>query len=347
MVESIRITQKDVARAAGVSQATVSTVLNGGRAVVAQETAERIHAAIADLGYSPNRFAQALRTQKTMVIACVVPDLTNPFYPSLFTGVQRVSSEAGYDLVAIDTGGDRAQEMAVVNSAMQGRYDGVVGVFFSLSARDFERMISAGVPLVRIEASRKAGGPLAIDDLFVDNLAAAGKAVEALIALGHRDIAMLAGKGGPQAVRVEGYRRAVDAAGRAPSIWLDDSFTTEGGRQAARRLVASDTKVTAVFAANDLMALGAMQEFASAGIGVPGNISVMGFDDIMAAGFVTPGLSTVAVDQQGLGRRAAEMLLARISGDATGPGRTEEGAFRLMTRGSVAAPPSPNTKIVT
>lgn len=329
-----RITQADVARLAGVSQATVSTVLNSGVEAVAADTAARIEAAIAKLGYRPNRFAQALRTQRTMTIACVVPDLTNPFYPSLFLGVQETAELVGYNVVAVNTKGDRAREQGVAQAAEQGLYDGVVGVFFSLGAKDFKHMIGAGVPLVRIEASRKPGGPLAIDDLYVDNCAAARKSVEALIAMGHSKIAMVAGNGGPEAVRVLGYRSALEAAGLEPSIWEDENFSDESGRRVARRFLDAGGDATAIVAANDLMAIGVMQVLSAAGLRIPDDISVTGFDDILAAGLVTPGLSTVALDQEGLGRRAAQMLLERVTGKFKGPSRVEERPFYLRNRGS-------------
>lgn len=337
MTNAGRITQADVARLAGVSQATVSTVLNSGADLVAPDTAARIKAAMEELGYRPNRFAQALRTQRTMTIACVVPDLTNPFYPSLFIGVQETAESAGYDVVAVNTNGDRAREQGLVLAAAQGVYDGVVGVFFSLGARDFTQMIGVGVPLVRIEASRKAGGPLAIDDLYVDNCAAARRSVDALIAAGHRKIAMIAGSGGPETVRVHGYCSALKKAGLEPSIWEDENFSDEGGRRAARRLLEAHTGVTAIVAANDLMAIGVMQVLTAAGLSVPDDVSVMGFDDILAAGLVTPGLCTVSLDQDGLGRRAAQMLLDRMTGKFDGPARVEERPFYTRNRGSTGA----------
>ncbi|RYF33752.1 MAG: LacI family transcriptional regulator, partial [Cytophagaceae bacterium] len=127
-----RVTQRQVAERAGVAQATVSLVLNGGRDKVTTETAERVETAIADLGYQPNRFAQALRTRRTYIIACVVPDLANPFYPSLVVAVQRVVRAAGYEVITIDTEGELTNERQVVAAAQQGRFDGIVGVFFRL-----------------------------------------------------------------------------------------------------------------------------------------------------------------------------------------------------------------------
>jgi LacI family transcriptional regulator len=332
-----RITQRNVAKRAGVSQATVSTLLNGRRDLLALETAARIDAAIADLGYRPNRFAQALRTRKSMVIACVVPDLTNPFYPALFRAAQEVLGAAGYDMVAINTDGRADAEAAAIAGAEQGRYDGVFGVFFNSCASDFAAMLEVGVPLVRIEATYKKGGALAFDDLFVDNKNATYEATKYLISLAHRQIAMIAGEGGPQRVRVEGYCDALKLNGIKASIWLDPSYTYRGGRRAAEQMLDLGERPTGVLAANDLMAIGAMQVFAERGLSVPDDISVIGFDDIMAASLVTPPLTTVALHQVRLGVKAAELLLDRIVGPQGRPGRAIELPYEIISRGSVSS----------
>jgi len=150
-----RATQKDVAKAAGVSQATVSMVLSGGGGSIPAETWTRITNAAKELGYVPNRFAQALKTNRSMTIACIVPDITNPFYPSLIRGIQAVADGVSYDVIAVNTDGLPDRERHFLDWARQGRVDGVIGVFFTLRAGDFGPLVEAGVPVVRIEASRK------------------------------------------------------------------------------------------------------------------------------------------------------------------------------------------------
>lgn len=335
-----RITQKQVAEKAGVAQATVSLILNGGRERVSADTASRVDAAIKELGYQPNRFAQALRTQRTQVIACVVPDLANPFYPSLVVAVQKVARAAGYEVIAIDTEGRAANEQQVIVSAQQGRFDGIVGVFFNLSAADLAPLSHLGLPVVRIEASRKTGGPLPIDDLYIDNEAAAQALTRQLLKLGHRSIAMIAAPGGPQRVRVKGYLNAMAEANATPTVIDAPQFTLEGGRDAAGRILADHEQVTAIIGANDLMAIGVMQSLATGGISVPDRISVAGFDDIMASALVTPALTTVAQFQDRLGARAATILLGRLAANDLQPGRTEEMPFGIIIRASIAAPPA-------
>lgn len=329
-----RATQKDVAKLAGVSQATVSLVLSGGSATIPAETWERITQAAKQLGYVPNRAAQALRTSRTMTIACIVPDITNPFYPALIRGIQSVTDKVNYDVVAVNTDGNPERERHFLDWFRQGRVDGVIGVFFTLRARDFKPLVDAGVPVVRIESSRKRGGDIAIDDIYVDSQAAATEVTRFLNAKGHTRIAMVAGKGGPQGVRVEGYRTAMAAFGGTEHVVIEDEFSELAGVRAADAVLASGYNPTAIFAANDLMAIGVMQALRDRGIDIPGQIAVVGFDDISAARLVTPPLTTVAQFQADMGVRAAEMMMERLNGARATAGTVIEMPFTLIERGS-------------
>lgn len=329
-----RATQKDVARAAGVSQATVSMVLSGGGASIPEETWVRITQVAKDLGYVPNRFAQALKTSRSMTIACIVPDITNPFYPSLIRGIQSVADGQNYDVITVNTDGSAARERHFLDWARQGRVDGVVGVFFTLTAGDFRPLVEAGVPVVRIESSRKKGGEVAVDDIFVDSRAAALMVTRYLIEQGHSRIAMVAGRRGPQLHRIDGYRAALAERGFEEFVVVDEEFSELGGVRAAEAILAGEYKPTAIFAANDLMAIGVMQTLRERGIAIPDDVSVVGFDDISAAKLVTPTLTTVAQSQRQMGERAAQTLLERLRGTKTGPGTALEMPFDLVRRGS-------------
>ncbi len=331
-----RPTQKDVAEKAGVSQATVSMVLGDKLTTsIPEETVERIRAIAKELGYSPNRLAQALKTRKTMMIACIVPDITNPFYPRLVRGVQSAAQHQNYDVITLNTDGTREHESYYLRWAQEGRVDGVVGVFFNLRVPDFATAVQAGLPIVRIESSRKTGGRIAVDDIFVDSKAATIAVIDYMLGAGHRRIAMIAGSGGPQRVRVEGYRERLAAAGLEAMVVVDEAFSETGGSRAAERILASDFKPTAIFAANDLMAIGAMQALSSRGIDIPGDIAVAGFDDIPAAKFVSPSLSTVTQFQDKLGEKAAECLLERLNGSRSDGGLAYEMPYQLIKRSSV------------
>jgi LacI family transcriptional regulator len=325
-----------VARAAGVSQATVSMVLGGGRAhELPAETYEKVVKAARKLGYVPNRSAQALKTNRTMTLACVVPDVSNPFYPSLVRGVQSAADEAGYDVIAINTDGSAARELRFLDWSLRGGIDGVVGVFFSLRAPDFAPLAKTGICVARIETSSKRGGPLPIDNLFVDNDAAAHAATRYLIERGHRQIAMIAGHGGPESRRTGGYLRAIADAGLMPQLVAHREFSEESGYHATRQALDMPKRPTAIFAANDLMALGAMSAIREAELRIPDDIALMGFDDIFASRVVTPSLSTINQFQHDLGRVAAEMLIERIMElPRDTPGRRREMPFEIVRRQS-------------
>lgn len=331
-----RPTQKDIAIKAGVSQATVSMVLNAAiTPAVSADTVARIKNAARELGYTPNRFAQALKTRKTMTIACVVPDITNPFYPRLIRGVQTVAQAASYDVLTVDTCGTAEKEQSFLEWAGQGRIDGVVGVFFNLRVPDLKVLVQNGIAVARVESSRKKGGLLPVDDIYIDSRAASQAVVKHLWEAGHRRIAMVAGEGGPEVCRVEGYREQLAVFGAEPQVFSDAAFNEIGGRRAGEQILALKERPTAVFAANDLMAVGVIRAFRQHGLDIPEDISVIGFDDIPAASLVSPPLSTVNQFEQQLGEKAAAILLERLTGSRIDGGSMHEMPFELIERDSV------------
>lgn len=332
-----RPTQADVARLAAVSQPVVSYVLGGKSAApVSPETRARVLAAIDALGYVPDRAARSLRTRKTLTIAGVIPDITNPFYPAFERGVQDIAEHHGYDLIVYNTDGDRAKEERCLRALLDGRVDGVVAVFFHLSVRDLRPLLERHVAVVRLEAVPKRTGALPLDSIFVDNAAAARVAVAYLIDRGHRRIGMIAGHGGPREARLAGYRRALTERGllRDERLVRMTVFAESGGRAAMAGLLALSPPPTAVFAANDVMAMGALLALREAGLRAPDDVAVVGFDDIPAARLVDPPLTTIAQFPERLGRRAAELLFDRLGGAAPVPGRSEEMPFQLIVRES-------------
>lgn len=334
-----RPTQADVARLAKVSQTTVSYVLNGNPAIsVPEATRRRILDAVDELGYVPNGIARSLRTQRTYMIAAVIPDITNPFYPAFERGVQEAAEAGGYDLIVFNTGGVAEKEHRCVRSLQQGRVDGVVGVFFHLKAEDLRPLLERNVAVVRLEAVKKGASSLdlPLDNLYVDNVAASCAAVEHLIGRGHTRIGMIAGQGGPREARVRGYRAAL-AAHRLPpdeALIRDGDFSEDGGHRAMQSLLDGPRRPTAVFAASDVTAMGALVAIREAGLRVPEDVAVVGFDDIPVARLITPRLTTVAQFQENLGVRAAEMLLERLDGTAPEGGRSEEMPYELIVRES-------------
>jgi LacI family transcriptional regulator len=331
-----RPTQRDIADLARVSQATVSLVLNGvPDSSVPLVTQRRVLRVAKKLGYVPNRVAQSLRTQRTKTIACIVPDITNPFYPALERGAQISAETHGYDVLTYNTDGLPAKERKCLDRLLEGRVDGVIGVFFHLTARDLRPLLDRKIAVVRIEANPKKVGPWPLDNLFVDNVSGAKAATQYLIERGHRRIAMIAGTGGPESNRVKGYLQALSEIGLKPRLARDVDFNEKGGYRATKEILATGTRPTAIFAANDLMALGAMTAIREAKLTIPNDIALMGFDDIFAARFVTPPLSTINQFQDQLGQVAAEMVLERLNdlpNDA--PGRQREMPFEVVRRQS-------------
>ncbi|MCA9892170.1 MAG: LacI family DNA-binding transcriptional regulator [Anaerolineae bacterium] len=332
-----RVTQGDVAKKANVSQAMVSYVVNNNSSItIPDETRQRILDAMDELGYVPNITARRLRSSKTYTIAGIIPDITNPFYPAFERGIQDVVNQNNYDLIIYNTDGDAAMERKCLESMMQGRVDGIVGVFFHIRAMELINLIEQGLSVVRLEAMPKMPGSVPLDNIYIDNIAASRAAVEYLIGQGHTRIGMLTSKEGPARFREMGYREAMLAHQITidPELTRIGEYSEDGGYQAMTQLLALSALPTAIFAANDLMAMGAMLAIREKNLAIPDDIAVMGFDDIPTAKLVYPSLSTVAQSQREMGRTAAKMLFERLEGVAPEHGRSQEMPFELIIRDS-------------
>lgn len=334
-------TQADVARRAGVSQAMVSYVLNDNSNIsVPSETRQRIQAAMDALGYIPNKAARTLRTSVTRTIACIVPDITNPFHTVFARGVQTVTQARGYELILYNTDRSANLEQSALAFVQQGRVDGVIMTILHLQPEDL-------LPLLERDVAVVAQGPglmpleiegHALDSLHINDVAAASTAVSHLIEKGHTRIGLLAGQADtpPRKQRERGYRETLAAYG----IPVDEElirggdFEEEGGYRSMKDLLRISPPITAVFAASDLMAVGALQAIKESGSRVPEDIAVVGFDDIPLAKLTSPSLTTVAQFQDLMGQRAAEMLFARLNGTAPEAGRREEMPYELIVRES-------------
>src|SRR5215471_5661624 len=252
-----RPTIYDVARLAGVSTATVSRALNG-TGQIAPATREAIEAAVAELGYHPNTAARSLVTRSTQTIALLLPDISNPFYDALVSGIQRRALEAGHTMLLCTTEGDPEREEQYLNLLRAKQVDGVLVDGLVLPPDRVARFVRNGLPIVCLDRDVDAASvPL----VQVDNRLGARLATEHLLSLGHRRIAHVAGAPelGISEERIAGYNEALLDAGIRPDLALlaVGSFNEEGGYEAAKALLAS-AELTAVFAANDLSALGVM-----------------------------------------------------------------------------------------
>jgi LacI family transcriptional regulator len=330
-----RPTQRDIAEATGLSQTSVSLVLNRvAPSTVSEEARERILRTAQQLGYVPNRMARNLQSARTRTLACIVPDITNPTYPALIRGFQSAADAAGYDTMIFDTDGAPEREQRALQWLSQGHVDGVLALFFHVDEATLLASTRGRVAVVQIE-SQAYQPSRDIDKIYIDNAAAAQAMTEALISKGHQHIAMLCCALGPGAERQRGYHAAMRQAGLQPYLIAAEDFTQAAGLQAMTTELANHFRCSAVFAANDLLAIGVMAALRAAGRRIPDDVAVAGFDDIPAAQLLQPALTTVRRSEQAIGRFAAELLIARLDGpDADRPGRGFELPFQLVLRDS-------------
>lgn len=336
------VTIKDVARAAGVSVATVSRVING-KGPVRDATRERIAEVAATLRYVPHGGARSLITKRTDTVGVVLPDLFGEFFSELIRGMDLAARRRGYHLLISSSHADRSEVEAVLR-AMRGRVDGLVVMSPDVDARALKENLVATLPVILINSSVDG---LDLDSLRVDNVGGAAAMVRHLAGLGHRRIAIVRGAGGNNDAeeRLRGYREALAELGlpAEAELELPGDFSEEAGYRAGRRALALDPRPDAVFAANDSMAIGVLAALREAGIEVPGGMALAGFDDIPIAPFLTPPLTSVRVEIAELGARALERLVAILARGGAPAGRTEVVPTRVVVRascgsGAVATP---------
>lgn len=330
---SKRITMADVARDAGVSQMTVSRVINN-REGTSATTRRRVLDTIERLGYRPSGIARGLATNRTKTLGLIVPDVSNPFFSSVARGVEHVAHTAGYNVFLCNTEEDPERELAVLESLEEKQVDGLV-LCSSRLGEDALRDLVARQRAVVLVNRRLSGGP--VRSALVDDEAGGRLAVEHLLRAGHRRIGFLAGPPASHSgrERAKGYQAVLTAAGyhTGSSLSLPCSPDVAGGARATRQFLAEHPDATALFCYNDLVAVGALQACAELGIRVPGEIAIIGHDDIMLAALVTPSLTTCRVPRYELGVEAVRLLLAQLQAQ---PGECDEIVLRaeLVVRAS-------------
>ncbi|MEV0622058.1 substrate-binding domain-containing protein [Nonomuraea sp. NPDC050404] len=324
-----------VAELAGVSATTVSHTLNGRRPV-AGETRRRVLRAIEELGYRPNTLARGLRTSRSQTIGLIIPDITNPFYPAVARGLQDVLGPAGYDQIISNTDGVRRAERTAIEHMIARQVDGLAFAVFHTHAEHLLPAIEAGIPVVRLGGRQVQQG---VDLIHSDDEGGAAEATRHLLGRGYRRIAFVCGPAaeGPAAERVAGYRAALADAGLPAdrALVAHTEFSRAGGARGVARLLELPEPPDAVLCANDVMAIGALDVAARRGLRVPDDLAVMGFDDIDAAGLVSPGLTTMANPAREIGRATARRLLERLHGAIGEPSTELVVPTRLVRRQSV------------
>ncbi len=302
---------------------------------VREETRFRIRRVIEKLRYAPHGAARSLITRKTHTLGVLLPDLFGEFFSELIRGMDVAARKGGYHLLVSGSHEDRVETQELLR-AIRGRVDGLIAFSPELDARAFEENLPAGFPVVLLNGVVKKSG---YSSILVDNYGGAFAMVRHLIRLGHRRIAFVTGPAGNHdaSERLRGYREALDRHAGASPLEIPGDFREEAGYHAAARILRGRPRPTAVFAANDAMAIGLLCAFRERRIRVPEEIALAGFDDIPIARFITPPLTTVRVPIADLGSRATARLLRVLEGSDGRKGRQEILPTALVVRSSCGA----------
>ena len=334
------VTQADIARRAGVSQRTVSNVVNGLTSV-SPDKIERVNAAIHELGYSPSLAARSLRVGRSGVLQLVVPELDVPYFAELARGVIKCAEDQGYAVMVRQTLGDRERERDALEGSAAEYAEGTI--------------LSAVGPIEELMANRGFRSPVVligersgmgvVDHIGIDNVAAAEVATNHLLESGRRRVAFIGAHPDSSlrmaSLRYSGYKQALERAGAKvdPQLVVQTgSYHRGDGESAMAALLDSDIAPDGVFCATDLLALGAMKAIHERGLTMPGDVAVVGFDGLEEGRYSVPPLSTIEPDKGHIARASVETLLMRIRERESGASRSGlqdlEVPFSLITRGS-------------
>lgn len=306
------VTMREVAQKAGVSIKTVSRVVND-QGEIADSTRQRVMIAITELGYRPSRLARAMVTQRSHTVGLVIPDITNPFFPEVARGIQDLAKAKDYNVFICNTDEDALEDLQTLHSLADQAVDGII-IFSSMVSDDkLKSFADSFRPIVTI--NRQFEHP-SVSLVIVDNYRGARLAMTHFLEKGHTAIAMLTGNSAsPSKIRrVKGYCDALTEAGLPvkPEWIIPDTPSMTNGYTATRRLLTEYPEITAIFAYNDLLGLGALRACFELGRQVPADCAVIGFDDIQLASMVTPSLTTVHYDKYALGQMAMNRLFEMI-----------------------------------
>lgn len=329
------VTLKDLAARARVHPSTVSRVVNQDPGLrIAPATRQRIEALLKETEYRPNGVARGLKLRQTLVIAVVIPDITNPFFGALFRGIEDGAAPRGYQALLCNTDGSPDRQRAHLQALIARRVDGIIIASSFLKDPSVRWLRHQHIPYVLVNRFSEEGV-----DPFVgsDDVAGASLATRHLVGLGHVRIGHLAGQStvSTGVMRRRGYQAAIADAGLAvdPDLQVESGFAEEGGTRAAERLLALPNPPTAVFAVTDIAAVGAYGYARKIGLRVPADFAIVGYNDIPLAARLIPGLTTVHVPTHEFGSAASRMLLDQIDGGRITPKRI---VFtpQLVVRGS-------------
>jgi LacI family transcriptional regulator len=328
------VTIREVAEKAGASVTTVSHVINETRHV-SDEVRLRVLHAMKELNYRPNALARSLRMGQTHTLALILPDSSNPFFADVGRSVEDAAFQLGYSVILCNTQGDPRREDLYVDVLDKKQVDGIIFVATGEQVASLQFLRSRAMPVVVVNRDL---ANIDVDLIFTDNFQGGYLATCHLLALGHTRIACIAGPSDLTlgADRVDGYRRALEEAGLPyeESLVRAGDYKPASGFRVTSELLARRDRPTAIFACNDLMAIGALRAAVEAGCRVPGDLSVIGFDDIELARFTNPPLTTIAQDKTEIGSQAVRRLVEQITAKNNGTFHRSILATSLVQRAS-------------
>ena len=336
------VTIRDVARVAKVHPGTVSRALNvQTRALVNQETADRVMRAAEQLGYRPNPIARGLKTNRSYTIGVLIPDITNPLFPPILRGIEDRLDDAGYTSLIVNTDNDAERERSYLEALRARQVDGFISATARLDQEFLADLAAGGVPLVLVNRSLE---DRSVPAVTVDDRQGIRLAVEHVAQLGHSRIGHVAG---PQNIST-GHRRYLGFLEAMRAVGLDTlgehvrfsaSFTEAEGARVSSELLGAADDITAIVAANDRLAIGCYDTLEACGLRCPDDVSIVGFNDMPFVERLRPPLTSVRVPQREIGTEAANLLLQRL-GDGSQIPREILLEPTLVVRGSTAPPPA-------
>jgi LacI family transcriptional regulator len=307
-------TLKDVAKKSGVAVGTASAVINN-KSWVSEKIRRRVLKAIEELNYQPNQLARNFRTQKTNTIGIIVPDITNPFFPQVIRSIGAIAHQNGYSIILCDSNEDYQLGIEAFHVLLDKKVDGIILIGGVVPKKELVKHLTKKHPLI-VVIERDYGIP-EIATVVVDAIKGGYLATKHLLDLGYNKIGIITGPLEDDDFyqgsfgRYEGYKKALQDYNISfnPSMVKQADFSLKGGYQATKEFLKNDSQIQAIFAFNDLMAIGAMEAIKEKGLQIPEDIAVVGYDDIPEASYVFPALTTIRLPKAQLGKTAVEILL--------------------------------------
>ena len=334
-------TISEVAKKAGVSPTTVSHVINRTR-FVSDEKRERVERAIEEMDYRPNALARSLRNGYTHTLGLILPDSANPFFAEVGHSIEIAAFQAGYSVILCNTENDFAKENLYIDVLTKKQVDGMIFVMMGERNDSLKKLVEMEVPTVVMD--RDLPG-LEMDVVLADNHQGGVLAVDHLISMGHKRIGCIAGPSSinPSSRRLAGYKQALQAANLVaePELIMNGDFHPESGWKLGHAMLSQRNAPTAIFACNDLMAIGVMRAATELGLRIPDDLALVGYDDIELASYTSPSLTTIKQPKAEMGLASLTFLLRRIKDKQSSP-QYALLPVSLVIRGSCGAQASTN-----